>query len=149
MDYDSSHEYYIVLDKGKEVYGTNQNKLQKEGILIKYFRNTQKVDSVFLGKGSIIIDSYIDKKDVVFDKKFIILKQKPLNKICECKELCLERNYSSKGDFPTYKMCAEAIKESVFYQYWIIDKIKNNIYGPLTKEEFLVKKRELRVELEF
>lgn len=145
MEYDSAMDYYIVLDKGKAIYGTNPEDLKK-GTLVKYYRPTGKIDSIWLGKGGIIIEPFVDDDKVSFDKTFILVTQKPLSEICECNLECFKKMDSY--DKRSYPRCKEALEKSDFYQYWIINKIQNVVYGPLSKEKFFQKREELGVPRE-
>ena len=65
----------------------------------------------------------------------------------------------------TYSESNKAFENSTFKQYWIIDKIKecrnigfdslnniarySNVFGPYSKEEYLIKRKELGVPEEF
>ena len=68
-------------------------------------------------------------------------------------------------DTMTYSESNKAFENSTFKQYWIIDKIKecrnigfdslnniarySNVFGPYSKEEYLIKRKELGVPEEF
>ena len=143
MDYESAMDYYIVLDKGKEVYGTNSEKYIRDGTLIKYYDSSGGIDSVWLGKGSWVIGSYVDADKTNFDSTFILVAQKPLDSICECNLSCFKEMPSY--DKRSYPRCKDALERSTFYQYWIINKVQDAIYGPFTKAEYLQKREELGV----
>jgi hypothetical protein len=134
MDYDSKLDYYIILDKVDTIIKNYPYK--NEGAFIRYCNNKGVVENHFVSDGAVVINSYVDDDDVYFDNIHIILKQKPLEKICECNDSCLSKKYSNPQKLKTYNMCQEALNNSDFYQYWIIDKTNDIIYGPLTKEEF-------------
>jgi hypothetical protein len=149
MEYDSALDYYIIIDKGEEIYANDSKEEQlKKGTLVRYYSASGAVDSVLLGKGSTVIESFIDHDNVSYDSDFIILKQKPLKDICECNDSCLKNRYPNMNDLPTYKMCKEALEKSVFYQYWIINKRKDAVYGPFQKQEYLQKREELGIPKE-
>jgi hypothetical protein len=146
MEYESAMEYYIALDKGEVIYASDTKaESLKKGTIVKYHRSSGCIDSVLLGKESIIIEAFVDADRISYNSTFILLAQKPLDRICECIHSCLENTYQDRNDLPTYKLCKEALKKSTFYQYWIIDKTKDSVYGPYTKEEFLQKHEELGV----
>ena len=67
--------------------------------------------------------------DHSFDKKYIIVAQKPWDDFIE------SHHYQQAKEFKKYK----------FRQYWIIDKYKQKTYGPFTKDQYLDKKKELGV----
>ncbi len=78
-----------------------------------------------------------------FDSNMIIVSQRPRDSI--------------KGiGVLTYKEYKKAFKENDFKQYWIIDKSRsqvyddkshefNNVYGPYTKDDYLLKREQLGV----
>lgn len=78
---------------------------------------------------------------ISYDSTFILIAQKPLSSICECNDSCLINTYSNRNDLSTYKKCKEALKTSLFYQYWIIDKTKDAIYGPYNKKKYFEKRK--------
>jgi len=146
MDYQSAVDYYIVLDKGDIIYESDTNEeQQKKGTLVKFHRASGKVDSVWGGNGGMVIDPYIDDDWVVFDSSFILVGQKPLDSVCECNYSCLFREYPNYNDLPTYQMCVDSLEASTYFQYWIIDKTRNAIYGPFSKSQFVTKRQELGV----
>jgi hypothetical protein len=132
MDYDSAIKYYIVLDKGREITAADsKEEALKKGTILKFFRASGLIDSVLTGKEAYVIESFVDKNNIAFNDKFILLDQKPLSLIPGC-------GSSSKE-------CKEALKKIDIHQYWIIDKSMDYIYGPLTGRQFLSKRKELKV----
>jgi hypothetical protein len=78
------------------------------------------------------------------DSNYVIIKQNPIDSICECNIDCLEKS----GRSLKYQIsaCKYAIKHSVIRLYWVVEIRKNrrldvitksytNIYGPFKKEE--------------
>ncbi|MBB5283640.1 hypothetical protein HNQ92_001766 [Rhabdobacter roseus] len=146
LDYESALEYFIVLDKGKTIYASDSEEEQiKKGVQVKYVRNSGKIDSVLLGKGSIVIQSFVDKNKIEYDSNYIIVGQKPISEICECVDSCLSKKYGSRHNLPTYSLCEEAIKKTTTSQYWIIEKESNTIFGPLTASSLKKKREELGI----
>jgi len=147
--YESKMEYYIVLDKTDTVL--ENYPFYKKGTFIKYYRNDSVIDTVFISDKGMIVAPFIDINKTLFDNTFILIVQKPLDSICECNDTCLINTYQNSRNLPKYKMCYEALENSSFYQYWIINKLSNTVYGPYRKDEFLNKRRELGVpkELKF
>ncbi len=146
MEYDSALEYYIALDK---IDTTLENyPYYNKGAFIKFYRTNSIIDTVFIGKDGEIIESFVDDDKVSFDETFILAAQKPLLKICECnRSYCATDSYDRENT-SGYQRCKDALEKSNFYQYWIINKIQNAVYGPFSKEEFLQKQEELKVSKE-
>ena len=134
---------YLILDKGNIRTAVDTEKeMLKKGILVKYYSNSSKVDTFLLCKEDIIIDSYIE--DFNFDNTFILVDQKPIDSIFGVTKEYFDKNhvpYLMRIKEPTKK----ALNESNFHQYWIINKLKDNIYGPFNKKEYYLKKRELGI----
>jgi len=133
IEYLSGLNYYIALDKGEVITGADSEvDAAKKGIVLKYFRPSGKIDTMLVGKDGDVIRSFVDKNNISFDNKFILVDQKPFELICHTTD---------------YDECKKALKESQIHQYWIIDKTKDYVYGPLTKDQFLNKKKDLQVPL--
>ena len=90
--------------------------------------------------GSIIIDDVV--VNYAFDSTFILVDQKPIDKICLCNDTCLMKIYKNWRNMPTLQMCLDAFEKSTFHQYWIINKKNDSVWGPFTKEKFIQKKIE-------
>lgn len=88
--------------------------------------------------------------DYAFDSIFIIVSQRPWDSIPGIKAM----NYSESN---------KAFEKSTFQQYWIINKKEkseysldtltklarySNVYGPFTKNEYLQKREELKINKE-
>lgn len=71
-----------------------------------------------------------------FNHKFIIIKEMPR-----------ENNYISDGELITieYPQNFDNSIKKKYYQYWILDKLIDSLYGPFQKKEFYQKLKELRV----
>lgn len=110
------------------------------------------VDNSYLIKGHITSYKY--------NNSYILVEQNPIDSICECNIECFGKMESY--DKKSYKRCKEAFERTTFRQYWIIEKIQgdslsNNIYakyfheiekhtyGPFSKKEFLIKRKEFGV----
>lgn len=124
-------ECWVILDKGEPItlYDIQRGRVEK-GVNLTYM---QGVDSSFevLGKGSVVISAYIDSFKE-YDR-YILISQKPIDSICDCAGSCKEK-YTVRED--SYEACKEAISKSKLLNFWIIDKKKDFIYGPLTKQAF-------------
>lgn len=143
MEYENGLDYYIVLDKIDTVLENYPN--YNRGSFVKFYKNKLSVDTLFIAFGGLVIESFVDYDNVCFDEKFVIIKQKPLKYICECNDTCLIKKYPNKNDLPTFKMCKDALEKSKYYQYWIIVKIGDSVYGPFNKKQYLLQRLELRV----
>lgn len=142
IDYDSKFEHYIVLDKIDTTYDylwDTGEITRYDGAFIKYHLNNSTIDTIFISNGGIVIQSFID--DVVFDDSFILVDQKPLGKICEV-DYPKDKNAST---FNQDEFMMDRLKESNMHDYWIILKKTNEIYGPLTKKDYLDIKKKLNV----
>ena len=71
-----------------------------------------------------------------FDSVFIIAEQKP-------RELILKDAYTNP-EMPLRKS-NKIFKESNLRYYWIINKTTDSIYGPLKKDEYFEKRKELGI----
>lgn len=128
FDFQSAMDHYIMFDKIDTVL-QNYPYYNKGSFL--YFHNPDStVDTFFMGKGGYVIEPYVD--DVKFNNRFILVKQKPLDEICECNDSCRSKKYPANRK--TYELCKQALQKSAFFQYWVIDKADDNIYGPFSLE---------------
>jgi len=125
---------------------SNGNKTLQNGVLVKFHSSQNIIDSLFIWKGTTVIPSYID--EVKFDSLFIIVVQKPLNKIWG--EFFTDANGTyRRSNMPNKSHIAEKkLKESKIHYYWIIRKRTDDVYGPLNRDEYLKKRKELGVSNE-
>lgn len=102
--------------------------------------------SIVNEKNTIVIQQHV--LYYKYDSVFVLVAQRPFNSI-------------AGRDTLTYSEFNNAIKNSTFKQYWIIDKTKNcenigfdsinqiakysNVYGPYSKEQYLQNRKELAV----
>ncbi len=104
----------------------------KYGVSIVDYQNTQIIKNTVL--------------EYDFDSIFIVLSQRPWDSISGIRAM----NYSESN---------KAFENSSFKQYWIIDKSQepvfnestktySNVYGPYSKEEYLVKRKKMGVPKE-
>ena len=103
------------------------------GVTLTYFEDSNKIVKYFKNETP-IVDSYVSNS--VFNEKFILIDQKPMDSICECTQNCLEKKYPNHNNLPTYRMCEDAIKNAKLHLYYIIDKKSNILYGPMNKNKF-------------
>ncbi len=130
FDYDSKVDHYIMLNKIDTVI--QDYPYYNKGAFVYFHRADSTVDTFFMGKGGDVVQPYVD--DVRFNDRFILVKQKPLDKICECNDSCLAIKYPDNEK--TYPLCSDALKKSTFFNYWIIDQSNDNIYGPYDRQTF-------------
>lgn len=75
-------------------------------------------------------------KDYDYDKNYIIALQKEYKFTrYESEKYSIEQQY-------------EVINKKGKLKYWIIDKINDSVYGPLKKDEYLEKRKELKIPIE-
>jgi hypothetical protein len=74
-----------------------------------------------------------------FDTIFIVAEQKPREEI-------LKNTYNNAE--MTLKNREKIFYESTLRFYWIINKMSDSIYGPLTKESYFQKREELKIPKE-
>lgn len=143
MDSDSAMDYYIVLDKIDTVL--TDYPYYNKGSFITYYGKDVAPRTGFCGNGGRVIGSFVDDEMVAFDSTFILVGQKPLDSICECNHKCMDERFSNVSELPTYKICKNALEASSYYQYWIINKSQNAVYGPYLRVDFLQMREELGV----
>ncbi|RLD60819.1 MAG: hypothetical protein DRJ01_09030 [Bacteroidetes bacterium] len=126
-------------------WGNGRKTLQK-GVLVKFHRPNNKIDSFFIWKGSSVISSYIN--EVKLDSLYIIVDQKPLDKIWGKYFTDNNNVYRRLNKSGNSALAIKKLKESKVHNYWIIDKQTGDIYGPMNLEEYLQKRKELGVPKE-
>lgn len=96
-------------------------------------------DYVILGpyKNTYAISGHVSKFN--FDSIFIIVEQMPRDLIM--------KDINTNFDM-TFKEQEKKIEESSLRQFWVINKIKDSIYGPFDRQEYLQKREELGVPKE-
>lgn len=130
LEYTSGLKYFIALNKGEPINGIDSIVDSKKGTRVKFIRASGRVDTITVGKDAEVIGSFVDKNNISFNKKFILVDQKPFELICH------NTNYDE---------CKTALQESNLHHYWIIDQENDNIYGPFNKEEFSNKRMALNI----
>lgn len=126
----------------------------REGRFFYYHENDSIIkrficcDKTYAGE---IIDGHID--DYIYDSTFLLMDQKPVDSILG-KHIRIyydkndSSNYYYRREYDTCQRYTETIMMlhlSNIHQYWIIDKTTQDVYGPLSFEDYLKKKAELGV----
>ena len=113
-----------------------------DSISIK-FHHKNTIDTLIWYKNWTVIKGYVEQ--VNYDEKFLLIKQKPLDSICECIHECWNKK-TGKG--LTWKICENAFEDYDKYLYWIIIVKTDDVYGPFEEEEYLQKCKILGVPSE-
>lgn len=151
LEYDEEYENWIVkieFFKAADTSCVDENGNKYSAHIMKFLRSSGNSDTFCIEVGGAqiktIIDSYVS--DVSYDSTFILVDQKPLDSIFgpiqEFRPTPDSNSwYSGRPRDPNMA----DLRKSKIHQYWIIDKTKDYIYGPLKDEEYFLKKRELGV----
>lgn len=133
----------IFLEREDTIFFAGFEKSKKyfhNGTFIQ-FHYKGKSDTVFIWGESIVINSHINKS--VSDSIFILVDQKPLDSIFG---KMVYEPYPHRPFMPnTPTESFKTLKTSEKHCYWIINKISDDIYGPMNKREFEQKCKELYV----
>lgn len=136
LDYSSKMEYYIILDKEDTIL--QDYPYYNKGCFLKYHDAYNKVDSGFVSSGAKVIDAFIDEENVIYDSTYILVAQKPLDHIFG--KIKLEPYPHRERE-----LSLDEIERCKYYKFWIINKLKNDIYGPFDHTSYLMKKKELKI----
>jgi hypothetical protein len=102
-----------------------------KGSIITFINKSDiKIDTI--GTGGVVLPSIV--LDYKSDNKYGVVLQKPINKI-------IDNNIASKKP----NEIDELIEKSTTYNYWIINKQNNKIYGPLNFSDYKILKSKLKV----
>lgn len=115
----------------------------KGGITLTYYEDSNKIVKYFSNEDW-IVDSYVSK--AVYNDEFILIDQKPIDSICECNQKCLEIKYKNQKNLSSYQLCEDAIKNATVHLFYIIDKNRNILYGPMSKNSFNTYLKNLNVD---
>jgi hypothetical protein len=132
LDHSDASSYHIWSDGTKSLV---------KGANLKFHRN-ERTDTLFIGKGSIVIESYIN--NVKHDSLFIIVDQKPLDSIWGA---IINKNSAPQREkrFVNSTDAIKCLKNSKIHNYWIISKRTNDVFGPYTFTKFISMKQKLGV----
>ncbi len=139
------YKYDVIIDRADTTFyfdwGNGRKTLQK-GVLVKFHRPDNKIDSLFIWKGTSVISSFINQ--VKFDSVFILVDQKPLDSIWG-KYINIDYAPRRSNEPERLDEAEKKLMKSKIHCYWIIDKRTDDIYGPLSWKEYLQKRKELGV----
>lgn len=141
----------ILLDKSDTTAfhsWPSGSKTAQKGVFIKYHRK-EKVDTLFIWNGATVIDSHVLK--VRWDSLFILVDQKPLDSIFGKYDTRMKSDSSMYGrPFNPHNArdMENKLRKSNVHCYWIIVKRSNDVFGPLSKEEYLRKRVSLSIPKE-
>lgn len=131
QEFDHNQYYCLILNKidkefkYKDDFGVS---IDTKGAKIKFISNT--VIEEVISKGADVIPALI--VEYKYDSNFGIVIQKPIYEIPKWGKV-------RPSEFD------KLIEEFKIYNYWIILKKKNEIYGPLSRENYLILRKELKV----
>lgn len=114
--------------------------LQK-GVFLKYISNNI-IDTLFIWEGATVIEAYIN--DINCDSFFVIVDQKPLDSIWGPMVNVNSAPIREK-QFENARDAEYCLENSKIHSFWIIDKKKKEVYGPMQKHEYDKKRKELNV----
>lgn len=138
LNYSDTTAYHVWEDGSRS--------LQK-GVFLKYI-SSEKTDTLFIWEGSIVIGANINK--MIQDSIFIILDQKPLDSIWGPTVL-VDSMIIREKQSDNYDEDMKLYYRSNIHSFWIINKVLKEVYGPMQKDEYEKKRKELKLpqELEF
>ena len=96
---------------------------------------------------STLIEGHIS--DYIINDTFLLADQKPVDSILG-KYIRDENGVVRRSKDYYYNLhdLDNALKESPIHQFWIINHVSKDVYGPFSYEEYLLKKKELKVNPE-
>lgn len=122
----------------------NGSRSLHKGVFLKYVYDN-KIDTLFVWEGSTVIEAHIN--DIKYDNNYIIVDQKPLDSIWGP---IINADYAPirKKQFENARDAINFLENSNIHNLWIINKDLKKVYGPFTKQEYLQKRKELRIPAE-
>ena len=93
-----------------------------------------------------LIDIHIS--DHIINDTFLLADQKPIDSILGKMEPDGYGGYQRPREPNIYSEKLKMLKESPIHQFWIINHVSKDVYGPFSYEEYLLKKKELKVNPE-
>lgn len=125
------------------VGSNSEKKFLQEGAIIQYHDRYGKIDTVKTWGGSKVIDSHVNRKGS--GNVFILVEQKPLDSIFG-KTIIVKEGYLYRPNLPsTVDEMYSMIRNSQVKKYWIVNKLTDDIYGPLEYEEYVILKNKFSI----
>ena len=128
----SGEEHSISLDKEADTLFINDQGVKYLVNSIKYIDYYGVTNFSLIGKGGTVISPFVFYKETRFDKKYILIVQKPFSK---------DNPFIEKYSYPQYSDSNYRKFADVKIWYWVINKIDDIIYGPYTKNQYLEKRK--------
>lgn len=128
------------------VGANNEKRIHQRGVVVQYHSLTGNIDSIKLWGGSHVISSHVNS--ICCDSVFILVDQKPVDSIFGKYDTRLKDDSSMYGrpyKPDNVRETQKKLLESNIHCYWIVNKQTDDIYGPMSKEEFSRKRKELNV----
>jgi len=125
------------------VGSNNEKRILQKGAVIQYHNSSGEIDTVKTWGGASVISSHVNRKGL--SDVFILIEQKPLDSIFG-KTVLVKNKSGYRPNMPsTIADAKQMLMDSDVKKYWIINKLTDDIYGPLEQEEYLRMKKELKV----
>jgi hypothetical protein len=134
VEFDSNQYNSLVLNKIDGDYlleRSDGTDFKVKGSIIYFINKSNRKIEKISKDGEVIPSLVLDYKS---NTKFGVVLQKPIDEIC---------NLISETETPDE--CEELIRASKHYCYWIIIKKRNEIYGPLSLQEYKELKTKLNI----
>ena len=129
---DYGNGYYVSSDKqyGKDelVYDYQKHSNQRKEITFHEASGAERIVSA--DTSDLIVGMHVEA--IVYDNDFILVKQKPKDKFLSHRS----------EDINTYEQFRYEYK---VFDYWIVKKQSNDVYGPFSFEQFCQYKKQLNV----
>ena len=93
-----------------------------------------------------LIDVHIS--DHIINDTFLLADQKPIDSIFGKREPYFRGGYRRPRAPNRADEELKLLEESPIHQFWIINHVSKDVYGPFSYEEYLLKKKELKVNPE-
>lgn len=116
------------------------------GAFITYFEDSVKSERFFKNEEG-IITSYVSQ--VAVTDKYILVDQKPIDSICDCNFEYFHKKYGDLDKIGFVQRCDSGIKNASVHFFYIINKEKNIVSKPMSKEKFEQKIEKLGINKEF
>lgn len=93
-------------------------------------------------RGNIVIPGHV----IAFshNNEYVIIYQKPIGEMCDCDPVCFINTHNSTQD-SSFFACKKAFQKSTTFQYWIVKKTPELLYGPFSHQEYANTLRKLNL----